>query len=108
MFAVAYPSYPSKTSTDAQTCKAILIGKSNSSNAYEFYHPGTKNILTSSTFKIDERLAAGPAFKLPYDGGLYFTKYCEYNDAIRPPTHAPESYVYVQTSETTYTRVQIK
>jgi len=107
MFSVAYPSYKSKTSTDAQTCKAILIGKSTTSNAYEFYHPATKNVLTSTTFKLDERLAAGPAFGLPYDGGLYFTKYCEYNDTLRPPTYAPEALVYVQLSNNTYTQVQI-
>ena len=107
LFSVAYPSYKSRTSTDAQTCKAILIGKSITANAYEFYHPATKNILTSTTFKLDERLAAGPAFGLPYDGGLYFTKYCEYNDTLRPPTYAPETMVYVQSSNNTYTAVQI-
>jgi len=107
MFSVAYPSYKSNTSTDAQTCKAILIGRSNTTNAYEFYHPKTKNVLTSATFKLDERLAAGPAFGLPYDGGLYFSKYCEYKEAPRPPTYAPESLVYILSSNNTYTEVQI-
>ena len=42
LFAVSYPSYESPHSTDTQTTRAILVGKSNSTNSYEFYCPKTK------------------------------------------------------------------
>jgi len=96
MFSVGYPEIKTHSSTDSQTCRAILVGKNEISHAYNFYHPATKNIITSATFRLDERLAAGPAFGLPYDGGLYFGKYCEYNDSIRPPQFAPETQIYVK------------
>ena len=107
LFAVAYPEYPSKSSLDAQSCKAILVGKSKSTRAYEFYNPSTKNIITSSNFKIDERLTSGPAFGLPYDGGLHFNKYCQYNDSIRPPQFSPETEVFIRQPENKYIKAQI-
>ena len=107
LFAVAYPEYPSKSSLDAQSCKAILVGKSKTTRAYEFYNPSTKNIITSSNFKLDERLTSGPAFGLPYDGGLHFNKYCQYNDSIRPPQFSPETEVFIKQPNNKYIQAHI-
>ena len=96
LFAVAYPRYKHKSSLDTQSCRAILVGRSNHTHSLEFYHPTTKRIITTSTYQLDETLIAGPVFNLPYDGGLYFNKYTEYNDITRPPQFTPETTVYIK------------
>jgi len=45
---------------------------------------------------IDESLTAGPAFNLPYDGGLFFKKYCEDIEKTRPPAFAPETLEFIE------------
>ena len=96
MFSVAYTSYKSAHSYDNQTVRTIVVGRSDHTNTLLFYHPSTKKILTSARYKLDERLAAGPTFNLQYDGGMHFSKYCDYNAQIQPPTFAPSTTVYVK------------
>jgi len=69
-FAVVYPMYKSKANTDTLFCKSILVGRN--THNLEFYHPPTKKVITTSTYKIDESLIAGPVFNLPYDGDIVF------------------------------------
>jgi len=45
MFCVAYPKYKTNANTDIQSCKAILIGRSDKTHTYQFYHPSTKKII---------------------------------------------------------------
>ena len=99
IFSVAYPRYITGNSTDIQTCKAILVGRSDKTHTFEFYHPRTKNIITTSKFKLDETLPTGPSFGLPYDGGLFFNRYCETNDHLRPPTFSPETTVFIKSKQ---------
>jgi len=99
MFTVSYIDYKDQKTFNIQTTKAILIGKSNKSNILEFFHPPTNSIISSTMYKLDESLVAGPTFNLPYDGGFHFNKYCESNVKIRPPTYTPESYVYIKHNE---------
>ena len=106
MFCVAYPKYKAENNTDMRTCKAILVGRSDRTHTYMFYHPNTKKIITTSECLLDERLPAGPAFNLPYDGGLFFTKYCEQNIKTRPPTFAPESRPYIKQNNS-YLQVEV-
>jgi len=96
MFCVAYTSYKSDHSYDTQTVKTILVGRSDKTNSFLFYHPSTKQLITSARYKLDESLTSGPAFGLPYEGGLYFNKYTESPIDIRPPTYAPESTVFIK------------
>ena len=99
MFCVSYTSYKSDHSYHTQTVKTILVGRSDKTNAFLFYHPTTKQLITSSRYKLDESLVSGPAFGLSYEGGLYFNKYTESSINTRPPTYPPETSVYIQTKE---------
>jgi len=95
MFSVAYTAYSSQHSYNAQTVKTILVGKSEKSNALLFYHPATKQLITSTRYKIDETLCPGPAFGLEYEGGLYFNKYCQNSEVYKPPLFPPQSTVFL-------------
>jgi len=96
MFAIAYTSYSSPHSYDTQSVKTILVGRSNKSNAALFYHPATRQLLTSTRFKIDEVHTAGPAFGLQYEGGMYFNKYIDKASPNDIPAFNPESSVYLK------------
>ena len=63
----------------------IFIGRSTVSNMAEFYHPPSKKIYSSALYKLDPTLAAGPVFKLPYDGGIFFNTY--HNEAENHQPH---------------------
>jgi len=106
LFCVAYPNIKTNHTFNAQSVRAILVGKSTKTNCYEFYQPSTKSIITTPTYRLDESIPAGPAFNLPYDGGMYFNKYCESNAHIRPPAFPPESTVYVKIKDT-YTQAEV-
>ena len=108
MFCVAYTTYSSNHSYDSQTIRTILVGRSDKTNSYLFYHPKTKQLITSSRFKLDETLATGPAFGLKYDGGLYFNKYVDPTTQLtRPPTFSPETLAFIKTDAETYKQVEI-
>jgi len=96
IFTVAYVNYKHPKSFQTQTIRTITIGRSDTTNTPEFYHPSTKQIITSNAYKIDETLTPGPAFNLPYDGGFYFNKYSQGNDHNRPPQFTPNQIVYIQ------------
>ena len=72
-----------KFQTTAILC--ILVGKSSVSDGLEFYHPPSRQIITSSDFKLDTTKPSGPAFNLKYDGGLFFNLYDNDAETIRPP-----------------------
>ena len=100
MFSVAYLSRHrdgniTRKNTHSHSIRAILVGRDPSSTSFLFYHPGTQKTLTSDTFTIDETLPSGPAFRLEYDGGLYFNRYTDFNDKIRPPLFIPEQTVFI-------------
>ena len=107
MFVVSYVDYKNPQTLNTQTTKTIVIGRSNTTNALEFYHPHTKNIITSTFYKCDETLPAGPTFNLPYDGGFHFNKYVEPTVDTRPPTYPPQSTVYTRNNENKYDKMQV-
>ena len=80
----------------AQTLRVILIGKSDHSTSLEFYHPPTKQVLTSSVYRLDPTLAAGLLFNLHYDGGLFFNTYHNEADHHISPTFHIDQIVYIQ------------
>ena len=98
LFSVAYIDYQNKNNQNSfatQTTKAILIGRSDLTNTLQFYHPPTKSIIDTAMYKIDESLIAGPAFALPFDGGIHFNTYCDSNIRLRPPTYPPDTTVFI-------------
>ena len=84
-----------RKSTHSHSIRAILIGRDPKSAAFQFYHPSTKKTPTSDSFTIDDTLPSGPAFGLNFDGGLYFNRYCDFNDKLRPPQFIPDQTVFV-------------
>ena len=106
IFSVAYTSYTTQHSYNVQTVKTILVGKSDKSNSLIFFHPATKQIITSARYRFDETLPSGPSFNLPYDGGLYFTKYCNYHAQTKAPTYQPTEKVYTKLDDK-FTQVEV-
>ena len=103
MFSVAYitrfrDGNITRKNVHSHSIRAILVGRDPFSNACLFYHPGTQRTITSDEFVIDETLCAGPAFHLEYDGGLYFNKYSDHSDTIRPPLFTPDQTVFSTTT----------
>jgi len=108
MFCVSYVDYKNQKSFATQTTKAIVIGRSQTSNILEFYHPSTKSIISSALYRFDESITAGPAFGLEYDGGFHFNKYCESNIHIRPPTYQSNEQIFIHNKlNNTYTAVKV-
>jgi len=108
MFCVSYVDYKNQKSFATQTTKAIVIGRSQTSNILEFYHPSTKSIISSALYRFDESITAGPAFGLEYDGGFHFNKYCESNIHIRPPTYQSNEQIFIHNKlNNTYTEVKV-
>ena len=103
MFSIAYitryrDGNITRKNVHSHSIRASLVGRDTTSNACLFYHPGTQRTITSDEFVLDETLAAGPAFHLDYDGGLYFNKYSDHSDKIRPPFFSPEQTVFTTTT----------
>ena len=72
-----HPGNTNTTSYSTQTLlQVILTGRSDKTNALEFYRPPTKQIYTSAEYRLDTNLAAGPIFNLHFDGcDLFFNTY---------------------------------
>ena len=102
LFSVAYIDHPNTGTTatptfTSQSLRVILIGRSTKSTALEFYHPPTKQILTSSVYRLDPTLASGPLFNLHYDGGLFFNTYHNEAASTQAPTFQLDQTVYFET-----------
>ena len=105
MFAVAYVRRSRDAETDRETFHsqslcAIAVGRCNKSAQLLFYHPPTKQTISSDDFSLDETLCSGPVFGLKYDGGLYVDKYYDEAETFSPPTHAPSSMVFIKHNHT--------
>ena len=100
-FSIAYIDHPMTNNTNnesmsTQTLRTILVGKSEKTTGLEFYHPPSKQIITSAVYRLDPTLAAGPIFDLNYDGGLFFNTYFNEADQHRPPQFTVNQTVYFQ------------
>ena len=62
----------------------------------EFYHPPSKQVLTSTDYKLDITKPPGPVFNLKYDGGIFFNLYNNEADVLRSPGIDINTTVYVQ------------
>ena len=85
-----------------QSLRCIAVGRCTKSNGLTFYHPPTKQLLSSTDFVLDPTLASGPTFKLPYEGGIFFNTYSDMSEDLRPPAFPPESTAYMKTSDDTF------
>ena len=84
----------------AQSLQCIAVGKSPVADALEFYHPPTKQMITSADFRLDPTVAPGPVFKLPYDGGIFFNQYHNDADRLRPPGFDLQTEVFIVAFDT--------
>jgi len=96
LFAVSYiRNNTDSNSMNSNSIRTILIGRSSKSHTYEFYHPATKKIISSSIYRIDETIPAGPTFNLQYDGGMYFNKFNENYKVNKSPTYSVNENAFV-------------
>ena len=96
LFSVSYIRHNNESnSINSNSYRAILIGRSTKSHTYDFYHPPTKKIITTSIYRIDETIPAGPTFNLQYDGGMYFNKYHENHQINKSPTYTTDETAYI-------------
>ena len=101
LFSVAYIDHPTSGTTatptfTSQSLRVILIGRSSKTTSLEFYHPPTKQILTSSVYRLDPTLASGPVFNLHYDGGLFFNTYHNEAESSQAPIFQLNQTVYFE------------
>ena len=113
LFSIAYIDHPHTGTTatptmSSQSLRVILVGRSAHSTALEFYHPPTKQIYSSSVYKLDPTLASGPIFGLHYNGGLFFNTYHNEADLHIAPTFATGQIVYFQPQTENEVHVQAK
>ena len=74
--------------------KCIVIGKCPQSNGLLFYHPPSKQTLTSATYKFNTFLPAGPQFNLQYDGTFAMTTLMYLENVHIQPTHQQGDTLY--------------
>jgi hypothetical protein len=76
-FAIGYTKVDMTTATSnnslvtSQTVPTILIGIDDQSDGYLFYNPSTKNIISSSDFRLDHCRPSGPIFNLPHESSTF-------------------------------------
>ena len=60
-----------RSNIQAHTLARIAVGWSDVANGLQVYNPITKELYTTSVFKIDEHNATKSYFNLQYDGGMF-------------------------------------
>ena len=80
LFSIAYIHRTRDGDTDrtrfaAQALRCIVIGSDPRSDGLLFYHPPTKQYMSSSDYALDTTRPSGPAFSLLYDGGIFVGLY---------------------------------
>jgi deoxyuridine 5'-triphosphate nucleotidohydrolase len=77
IFSVGHTKVNSSTATgnnalvNSQTVPTILIGLDDQSDGCLFYNPTTKQIISSSDYRLDHSRPSGPIFNLPYETGTF-------------------------------------
>ena len=92
MFSVAYinkytQNGKTKNKWEGHSLKCIVIGQCPQSNALLFFHPPTKQVLSSATYKFDPFLASGPQFGEKYDGTFVMSNLGDMEHIHILPTH---------------------
>ena len=101
LFSVAYIGHPNTGTTatptfTSQSLRVLLISCSAKSTVLKFYYPPTKQILTSSVYRLDPTIASCPIFNLHYDGGLFFNTYHNEAASTQAPTFQLDQTVYFE------------
>ncbi len=76
-----------RTNTQAHSLAGIAVGWSDTANGLLVYNPITKELYTTSVYKIDKHNATKSYFNLSYDGGMFSGLYLQ--DSLQ---NTPESY----------------
>jgi hypothetical protein len=77
IFSVAYTKVDTSMATQtnglvtSQTVPTILIGFDDQSDGCLFYNPATKNIISSSDYRLDHSRPSGPMFNLPSESSTF-------------------------------------
>ena len=79
---------------ESHSLKCIVIGKCPQSDGLLFYHPPSKQVLTSATYKFDTFLPAGPQFNEKYDGTFVLNTMSDMEHIHVLPTHQQGETIY--------------
>ena len=86
----------------AQTLWCITVGLSPKADCVMIYHPPSKQLIHSPTYKFDTYLPSGPQFNLPFDGNFVFNTRADLKKSQHSPTsHETNTKVYVTLDGTT-------
>ena len=77
LFSTAYLSHQKdnthpRTATEPHTLQGIAVGFSDKANGMEIYNPSTKQLYTTTVYKLDESNETRNHFNLHYDGAMFF------------------------------------
>ena len=123
LFSTAYFSHTkdntkSRTNTQAHSMAGIAVGWSDVANGLLIYNPITKELYTTSIYKIDEHQQTQSYFNLPYDGGMFSGLYSKdmkhtspenypIGTAVKIPSNTGSQHGYVLAVPTASTSSQI-
>eukprot|EP00558_Chaetoceros_sp_UNC1202_P009040 CAMPEP_0197232302 /NCGR_PEP_ID=MMETSP1429-20130617/152_1 /TAXON_ID=49237 /ORGANISM="Chaetoceros sp., Strain UNC1202" /LENGTH=1842 /DNA_ID=CAMNT_0042690279 /DNA_START=1 /DNA_END=5529 /DNA_ORIENTATION=- len=83
----------------SRSLKCIVVGQCQNSDSLIFYHPPSKQVLTSGDYNFDNKLPSGPQFHLHYDGGIDYKLHEPGIARHRQLSHELEASVYAKHPE---------
>ena len=90
-----------RTNVQVHTLTGISVGQSDTSNGLLVYNPITKELYTTSIYKMDEVNATKTYFNLPYDGGMFSGIYSTDTHLTIPENFPIGTFVIIKTYTTT-------
>ena len=77
LFSTAYLSHTKDnthtcTTTDPHSLQGIAVGYSDRANGMEIYNPNSKQLYTTTVYRLDEQNETRNHFNLHYDGAMFF------------------------------------
>ena len=77
-----------RSNVQAHSLAGTAVGWSNDANGLQVYNPHTKELYTTSIFKIDKHKATKSYFNITYDGGMFCNLY-SLDSRQNTPEHYP-------------------
>ena len=92
----------------SQSLKCIVVGKCNKSDSVLFYHPPSKQLLSSANgYKYDTFSPAGPQFNEEYDNRFIFNTRSSIETIHTPPSHEEGEIRYINNGEGKIMKVRV-
>ncbi len=101
LFSTAYLSHSKdnthqRTTTEPHSLQGIAVGYSDRANGMEIYNPNSKQLYTTTVYRLDEQNETRNHFNLHYDGSMYFGLYSSMSNMREPEPYPPGTQVRFQ------------